>query len=228
MVEHTVRIFDAELQALRQKVTDMGRITERQFVDAIQALSKRDLDLAQKVKEADDAVDALQLEIETKMVDLTARRQPVAVDLRALVGAMRIAIDLERIGDLSVNIAKRVATLSHERWPNEVTISLRHMAKEVTKQLLHVLDSYIRGDAAQAVTVWQNDEEIDALNTALFRELLTYMMADARSINYATHLIFCAKNIERVGDHATNIAESVYYIAQGHTISGERPKGHIV
>ena len=224
MTEHTVRQFDADLQVLANEISKMGRLTERQIVDAIDALSKHNIKLAQRVRAADAEIDVLQREIESKSVDIIARRQPMAGDLRAVVGALRIAIDLERIGDIAVNIAKRAESLSDERWPKGMTIRLRQMVKLVIEQLRRVLDSYTRGDGAQALDVWQKDQKVDALNVALFRQLLTYMLEDARNISFSTHLIFCAKNIERVGDHATNIAESVYYIVHGSVIPGERPK----
>jgi phosphate transport system protein len=224
MIEHTVRQFDVDLQALTNGISKIGRLTERQIVDATDALLKHNAKLAQQVRVADAEIDVLQREIESKSVDVIARRQPVAGDLRTIVGVLRIAIDLERIGDIAVNIAKRTELLSNERWPKGMTIRLRKMVKLVIEQLRRVLDSYIRKDDAQALDVWQKDQEIDALNVVIFRQLLTSMLEDARNINLGMHLIFCAKNIERIGDHATNIAESVYYIAHGTTVPGERPK----
>ncbi len=224
MIEHTVRQFDVDLQALTNDISKMGRLTERQIVDAIDALLKHNAKLAQQVRAADAEIDVLQREIELKSVDVIARRQPVAVDLRTIVGVLRIAIDLERIGDIAVNIAKRTELLSDERWPKGITIRLRKMVKLVIEQLHRVLDSYIRKDDAQALDVWQKDQEIDALNVVIFRQLLTSMLEDARNISFGMNLIFCAKNIERIGDHATNIAESVYYIAHGTAVPGERPK----
>jgi phosphate transport system protein len=149
----------------------------------------------------------------------------MAVDLREIVGALRVSNDLERIGDLAKNIAKRVVALGTDLQPHKVIRGVEHMADLVLSQLKDVLDAYARRDLAKALEVWRGDEEIDAVNNSLFRELLTYMMEDPRNITFCTHLLFCAKNIERMGDHATNVAETVYYIVEGHALADERPKG---
>ena len=171
------------------------------------------------------AIDGLQREIEERAILTIARRQPMAVDLREIVGALRVSNDLERIGDLAKNIAKRVIALGPASYPTQVIRGVEHMADLVLGQLKQVLDAYARRDVPQAMEVWRGDEEIDAVNNSLFRELLTYMMEDPRNITFCTHLLFCAKNIERMGDHATNIAETVYYIAEGRALADERPKG---
>ena len=151
----------------------------------------------------------------------------MAVDLREIVGALRISNDLERIGDLAENIAKRVMLLTDEFRINEVMLQFQRMVQLVLDQLTRVLQSYERRDVAEALEVWRKDQEVDALNTSLFRELLTYMMENPRNITFCTHLLFCAKNIERMGDHATNIAETVYYIVQGRPLTEERPKADV-
>jgi phosphate transport system protein len=181
--------------------------------------------LAQRVMAADPAIDALQREIEEKAILTIARRQPMAVDLRDIVGALRVSNDLERIGDLAKNIGKRVVALNGEFRPSQVIRGVEHMTDLVLGQLKRVLDAYARRDVAMAMEVWRGDEEVDAVNNSLFRELLTYMMEDPRNITFCTHLLFCAKNIERMGDHATNIAETVHYIVEGRTMVDERPKG---
>jgi phosphate transport system protein len=224
MTEHTMRAFDAELQELARKIGEMGLLDKQQIADATEALLKRDTALAKRVIAGDDQVDALQREIEEKAVVVIARRQPMAVDLRELVGALRISNDLERIGDLAENVAKRVILSADEFRINDVMLQLQRMVQLVLEQLTRVLESYDRHDVAQALEVWRRDQEIDALNTSLFRELLTYMMENPRNITVGTHLLFCAKNIERMGDHATNIAETVYYIVHGRPLSEERPK----
>ena len=173
----------------------------------------------------DDKIDHLQREIEEKAILTIARRQPMAVDLREIVGALRVANDLERIGDLAKNIAKRVAALDDEIQLTKVMRGVEHMADLVLSQIKDVLDAYARRDVEKALAVWRGDEEIDAVNNSLFRELLTYMMEDPRNISLCIHLLFCAKNIERMGDHATNIAETVYYIVEGRPLADERPKG---
>src|SRR6516225_9974368 len=226
MVEHTARAFDADLQELARKIAEMGGLAEKQIMGAIEALAKHDITLAKQIIVADDQVDAQQRDIEGRAVVAIARRQPMAVDLREIVGALRVSNDLERIGDLAENIAKRVI-LTDELPSNEAILQLDRMVKLVLVQLRRVLHSYAQRDLAEALDVWHRDMEVDAMNSSLFRELLTYMMENPRNITFCTHLLFCAKNIERMGDHATNIAESVYYIVQGRPLSEERPKGDI-
>jgi phosphate transport system protein len=224
--QHTAKAFDVDLQDLARMVAEMGGLAEKQIAEAVDALARRDSKLAQRVVALDPSVDALQREIEERGILTIARRQPMAVDLREIVGALRVSNDLERIGDLAKNIAKRVIALGNEFTPqNRVIRGVGHMTDLVLGQLKQVLDAYARRDVAQALEVWRGDEQIDAVNNSLFRELLTYMMEDPRNITFCTHLLFCAKNIERMGDHATNIAETVYYIAEGRALADERPKG---
>jgi len=225
MAEHTSKAFDADLQDLSRDVAEMGGLAERQISDAFQALDRRDSTVAQRVVAEDVKIDALQRHIEEKAVLTITRRQPMAVDLREIVGALRLSNDLERIGDLAKNIAKRVSALDGELRVQQVMRGVEHMTDLVLSQIKDVLDAYARRDSAKAVVVWRGDEEIDAVNNSLFRELLTYMMEDPRNIGDCIHLLFCAKNIERMGDHATNIAETVYYIVEGRILSEERPKG---
>lgn len=223
--QHTAKAFDADLQDLARMVAEMGGLAEKQVADAVDALAKRDTNLAQRVTAADAAIDALQREIESKSVLTIARRQPMAVDLRDIVGSLRIANDVERIGDLAKNIAKRVIALNAEFPPPKLIRGVEHMTDLVLEQLKAVLDAYARRDDKKAMAVWRGDEEIDAVCTSVFRELLTYMMEDPRNITFCIHLMFCAKNIERMGDHATNIAETVHYIIDGNPITERRPKG---
>ncbi|HEY1360862.1 MAG TPA: phosphate signaling complex protein PhoU [Xanthobacteraceae bacterium] len=223
--EHTAKAFDFELQELARMVAEMGGLAEKQVAGSVDALTRRDLPLAREVVAADPAVDALQHAIEEKAVLTIARRQPMAVDLRELVGALRIANDLERIGDLAKNDARRVLALEGEFHPNKLIRGIEHMGALVLDQLKEVLDAYASRDVAKAMAVWTGDEAVDAMCTSLFRELLTYMMEDPRNITFCIHLMFCAKNLERMGDHATNIAETVHYMIEGRTIGDERPKG---
>jgi phosphate transport system protein len=225
MNEHTAKAFDADLQELMQKVAEMGGLAEKLIGEAVAALTRRDVELAKRVVAADAGVDRLQHEIEDKAVLTIARRQPMAIDLRDVVGALRVSNDLERIGDLAKNIAKRVTALTGEFHPQRLIRGVEHMSTLVLGQLKRVLDSYAQRDLPSALAVWKGDEEIDAICTSLFRELLTYMMEDPRNITFCIHLMFCAKNIERMGDHATNIAETVYYMIEGHPIADQRPKG---
>jgi phosphate transport system protein len=225
MQEHTAKAFDADLQDLSRMVAEMGGLAEKQIADSIDALAKRDAQRAGRVIAVDTTIDNLQREIEDRAVLTIARRQPMAVDLREVVSALRIANDLERIGDLAKNIAKRVMPITADFHPQKLIRGVEHMAALVLGQLKQVLDSYASHDLEKALTVWRGDEEIDAMCTSLFRELLTYMMEDPRHITFCIHLMFSAKNIERMGDHATNIAETVYFMIQGRPITDERPKG---
>ena len=225
MNEHTAKAFDVDLQDLSRMVAEMGGLAEKQIADSVDALAKRDSMRADRVIVADAAIDNLQREIEERSVLTIARRQPMAVDLREIVSALRIANDLERIGDLAKNIAKRVMPITADFHPQKLIRGVEHMAALVLTQLKQVLDSYASHDVEKAMGVWNGDEEIDAMCTSLFRELLTYMMEDPRHITFCIHLMFSAKNIERMGDHATNIAETVYFMVQGRPITDERPKG---
>ncbi len=227
MIDHTIRAFDTDLQQLARMIAEMGRLDGTQITDAIDAWAKRDTTLAKRVIATDDQVDALQSEIEEKVVTTIARRQPMAVDLREIIGALRISNDLERVGDLAENVAKRVLLITEEFRLNEVVLRLQQMGNVVRDQLARVLQSYETRDVELALDVWRKDQEIDALNTALFRELLTYMLEDPRNITLCIHMLFCAKNIERMGDHATNIAETVYYIVRGRQLKEGRPKADV-
>jgi phosphate transport system protein len=216
MMEHTIKAFDADLQDLGRMIAEMGGLAERQIDDAA---------LAGTIIATDARIDALQREIEEKAILIIARRQPLAVDLREIVGALRVSNDLERIGDLAKNIAKRVEAVAGEMNLQTVMRGVEHMTEMVLAQIKDVLDAYARRDVVKAVQVWRSDGEIDAVNNSLFRELLTYMMEDPRNISVCIHLLFCAKNIERMGDHATNVAETIYYMVEGQILSDERPKG---
>jgi phosphate transport system protein len=225
MSEHTAKAFDVDLQELARKVAEMGGLAEKEIGDAVEALAKRDTALAQRVMAVDLSTDQLQREIEEKAILTIARRQPMAVDLREIVAALRLANDLERIGDLAKNIAKRVVALNGDFPPQKLIRGVEHISDLVLEQLKDVLDAYAQRDLAKALAVWKGDDKVDAMYTSVFRELLTYMMEDPRNITFCTHLLFCAKNIERMGDHATNIAETVYYMVEGRALTDERPKG---
>jgi len=225
MTNHTVRAFDQELGVLTHKINEMGGITEAMLVDSVDALLCRDQAKAQIVVKQDARLDELQHEIEELAVLLIARRQPMANDLRHVMGAIRIAGDIERIGDLFKNIGKRVGAMDAAFLGHRMLSGLQHMSQLVHAQLKSVLDSFAQNRPELAKDVWLRDGEVDDLHNSLFRELLTYMMEDPRAITLCTHLLFIAKNIERAGDHATNIAETVYFIETGHPLSGPRPKG---
>jgi phosphate transport system protein len=224
-VDHTAKAFDADLQEITRKVAEMGGLAERQIADATRSLVERDTDLAERVIATDPMIDAMQHDIEEKAILTIARRQPMAVDLREIVGAMRVCNDLERIGDHAKHIGKRMVALDLDMHPQKLIRGVEHMASLVLALLKQVLDAYASHDVNAALAVWNGDEEVDALCTSLFRELLTYMMEDPRNITFCMHLMFCAKDIERIGDHATNIAETVYYVIEGRAIVDQRPKG---
>jgi phosphate transport system protein len=224
MAEHIVRSYDTELQNLRRRISEMGGIAEKMLIDSISALVRSDVPLAQAVIAADGRLDILQREVEENAIVTIARRQPLAVDLRETISAIRVSGDVERIGDLAKNIAKRTLAIAGQFQPQKIVVGLQHMSDLVLGQLKDVLDAYAQQDTVKALDVWQRDGAIDALYTSLFRELLTYMMEDPRNISFCTHLLFCAKNIERIGDHTTNIAETVHYLVTGETLAIDRPK----
>jgi phosphate transport system protein len=224
MSSHIVTAFENELRDINRKVAEMGGLAEKSVVDSIDALIKRDTILAQRVIAADVRLDQLQREIEDDAITLIAKRQPLAVDLREVVSAIRICNDLERVGDLAKNTAKRVLALKGEYQAPQLLRGVEHMSEIVLEQLKEVLDAFGARDAQRAMTVRKRDGEVDDLYTSLFRELLTYMMEDPRQITMCTHLLFAAKNVERIGDHATNIAETVHYLVVGEQLTDDRPK----
>ncbi|MBS0470853.1 MAG: phosphate signaling complex protein PhoU [Proteobacteria bacterium] len=223
MSDHTVKAFSEQLDALSASIAQMGGLAEAQFAAAIDAIARRDTAVAESVVASDKRLDDLQIEIEDRALKLLALRQPMAVDLRETLAAIKIASELERIGDLAKNIAKRAIVLNREP-PIRLTASLARMGKVALSQLKQVLDAYSDRNASAAEAVWRQDGEIDELYNSLFRELLTYMMEDPRTIGSSTHLLFIAKNIERSGDHATNIAEVVYHMVKADHLSANRPK----
>jgi phosphate transport system protein len=223
MSDHTVKAYDDELSRLKTMLAQMGGLAEEQLARAMDALSRRDTELADLVIADDAKVDALEVAIEERSIATIAKRQPMASDLREIMAAIRISSDLERIGDLAKNLAKRTHAMS-DAMPRRIMVGLKRMSTLAQEQLQNVLDAYARKDDALAFEVWRSDEEIDALYNSVFRELLTYMMEDPRTIGLCAHLLFGAKNLERIGDHTTNIAENVYYLVNGKPIAEERPK----
>jgi phosphate transport system protein len=223
MTEHTVKSFGEQLDALSALVAQMGGLAEAQFAAAIEAISRRDSTAAERAVGGDARIDEIQQEIEERALRLLALRQPMAVDLRETLAAIKTAAELERIGDLAKNIAKRALVLNREP-PIRLTQSLARMGKAAQNQLKQVLDAFSSRNAEEAETVWNRDGEIDEIYNSLFRELLTYMMEDPRTIGLCTHLLFVAKNIERCGDHCTNIAEVVYHMVRAGHLANNRPK----
>ena len=221
---HIVKSFEQELARLRALMTEMGGLVESELALACEAVLSRDAVAASAAVEADPKVDAMEREVEQFVIRLLALRQPVAQDLRLIVASLKITGDLERIGDYAANVAKRSLVLNQFTLPFSLT-GLGHMARLVQENLKTVIDAVGERDADKALEVWRSDESVDAIYNALFRELITYMMEDPRNITPCTHLLFIAKNLERIGDHATNIAELVYYAVKGEPLTGQRPKG---
>ena len=224
MREHIVRSYQEELALLDRRVAQMGGLAENALGQAFDALEKRDPRLAEAVIASDKAIDRLEREVDDQVVTMIALRQPLADDLRQVIAALRITSDLERIGDLAKNIAKRALAISQEPYPKPLMSGLRNMVERAMRQLKDVLDAYAERNSELALAVWRADEQIDAMYNSVFRELLTYMMEDPRNIGLCTHLLFGAKNIERIGDHTTNIAEIVHYLVHGEPITDDRPK----
>jgi phosphate transport system protein len=225
VVEHTVKAYDRELDTLERLIAEMGGIAEKMVSEAVDALANADTVLAHQVVAADPRLDALQREIEDLAVMTIARRQPVAVDLRELIGVIRVAGDLERVGDLAKNIAKRTIKIGVESRVPRAIVGIRHMNEVATELMKDVLDAYAQRDDERAREVWERDVDLDALEDSVFRDLLTHMMEDPRNISFCAHMLFCSKNIERIGDHATNIAETVVYLVTGETMPSDRPRG---
>lgn len=221
---HTVRSFEDELNQLTNVVVRMGGLAEAQLAGAIHGVVRRDSDLASRVVASDARIDEMEQEVHALTVRMLALRQPVADDLRAIVAALKISADIERIGDYAANVAKRALVLNQVPPVSPVS-AVPLMGKLVQEIINDVLDAYVEGDVDKAIAVWHRDEEVDELHTSLFRELVTYMMEDPRNITACTHLMFIAKNIERIGDHATNIAETIHFQVTGKALPNQRPKG---
>jgi phosphate transport system protein len=225
MTEHTVKSYEEELNALSAECARMGGLAEAQVADAIIAVVKRNQELAGAVVGRDDKLDIAERDIERRAIRLFALRQPMADDLRRTIAAMKIANNLERCGDLAKNIAKRTLVIIESDPMTPLTRSIDRMGKLVVQRLTSVLDAYARSDLERAIAVWSQDEDVDEHYNSLFRELLTYMMGDPRTITACAHMLFVGKNLERIGDHATNIAEIVHYQITGEEmIAPVRPK----
>jgi phosphate transport system protein len=224
MNEHWAKTSQDGLEPLVAEVARLGGLAEAQIADCVDAITRRDVPLAQKVIANDVKLDCLHAEIERRAIELIATRQPVGRQLRRTVAALKIAINLERCGDLARNIAKRAIVLSENEPLTPLTRSIDRMGSLVASRLKDVLDAYTASDIDKAQAVWARDEEVDEHYNSLFRELLTYMMGDPRTITPGAHLLFIAKNLERIGDHATNIAEIIHFEITGDEMTGERPR----
>jgi len=224
---HIVSSFGEDIKNLREKTVEMAQLVREQFNNAEQALVKRDLDLASSVRDRDTIVDQMEQEIEQKAIELIAMRSPMADDLREIISAIKICNALERIGDYAKNLSKRVPVINEENQFAANTAVISQMIEIINTMTEDVIEAYVTKNADKAISVWTRDLAVDNLYDSFFRELLTHMMENPRSITCATHLLFIAKNVERAGDHITNIAEIIYFIIEGRPIEMVRPKGDL-
>lgn len=224
MSEHIVRAFDEDLAAIRARISEMGGLTEEMLAGAITAIEESNPELAERVVAMDREVDALEMTVEEMGLELIARRQPMAEDLRLVIAAIKLAAVLERVGDLAKSSARRVPQLV-ELPRLGVVRSVARLGRQVLGLLTEVLDAWARRDVEAALAVWRRDAEVDEAYNSLFRELVTYMMEDPRTITAGSHLLFVAKNFERIGDHATHVAEMIHFVERGEPLTEERPKG---
>ena len=224
---HIARAFDRDLEAIQALIMKMGGLVEAAILDAASALESRDDELAERVRNGDKAIDALEDQINTECARLIALRAPTATDLRTVLTVMKIAASLERCGDYAKNLAKRSVVLAQMSAIEGAAGAVKRMAKTVELLLRDALDAYIHRDADLAADVRRRDREVDQMYNALFREFLTHMMEDPRNITACMHLHFIAKNIERVGDHATGVAEQVIYLVTGQMPEEDRLKGDL-
>ena len=221
---HTVKSYEEEMQSLNDNLVMMGSLTESQMADAMNAVIKVDKESVDKIVKSDGKINELRSIIDNQITTVLVKRAPMAVDLRITISTMKISHDLERIGDLAKSVAKKVKPLPVD-LPDELTASLRRLGDLVQKQLKDVLDAYLNKSKEKAIEIWRKDEQVDDLTNLAMNEVATYLQKDKKNLEMATHLLFVTKNIERAGDHITNIAESLYYLIEGEYLEGARPKG---
>ena len=221
---HTVKSYAEEMQSLNDDLVKMGSLTESQLADAMEAVIKLDKESVDKIVKNDSKINALRSAIDNQITTVLVKRAPMAVDLRITISTMKISHDLERIGDLAKSVAKKVKPLPID-LPDELVNSLRRLGDLVQKQLKDVLDAYLNNSKEKAVEIWRKDEQVDDLTNLAMNEVANYLQKDKKNLEMATHLLFVTKNIERAGDHITNIAESLYYLIEGEYLEGARPKG---
>ena len=221
---HTVKSYAEEMQSLNDDLIKMGSLTESQLADAMEAVIKLDKESVDKIVQNDSKINALRAAIDNQITTVLVKRAPMAVDLRITISTMKISHDLERIGDLAKSVAKKVTPLPID-LPDELVNSLRRLGDLVQKQLKDVLDAYLNNSKDKAIEIWRKDEQVDDLTNLAMNEVANYLQKDKKNLEMATHLLFVTKNIERAGDHITNIAESLYYLIEGEYLEGARPKG---
>jgi phosphate transport system protein len=224
MNQTSYKPYANDLNHLSAEIARLGGLAEAQVADAVESVARRDVALAQAVVQRDAKLDALQRDIERATIQLIATRQPSGLELRKAMAALKMSLELERTGDLAKNIAKRALVLAEAEPIMPLTRSIERMGKLVAGRLKDVLDAYTASELDRALDVWSRDDEVDEHYNSLFRELLTYMMSDARTINSCAHLLFMAKNLERIGDHATNLAEIIHYEITGEEMAESRPR----
>lgn len=222
---HIVKSFDEDLRNISSRIAEMGGLAEEQLGSAIEALRNRDSELAAEIIQADKRLDRMEVQLERSSVEVMALRQPMAADLREVVAALKIASALERIGDLAKNVAKRTLILNQSP-PVRVVSSIVRMGKQTQTLMAEALDAYTARDTALAASVWKRDIDIDEMHNSIFRELITYMMEDPRTIGLCSQLLFVVKNFERIGDHTTFIAEMTYFAVEGRALGEDRPKSN--
>ena len=221
---HTLKSYEEEMQSLNDNLVMMGSLTESQMADAMSAVIKVDKESVDKIVKSDGKINELRSIIDNQITTVLVKRAPMAVDLRITISTMKISHDLERIGDLAKSVAKKVKPLPVD-LPDELTTSLRRLGDLVQKQLKDVLDAYLNKSKEKAIEIWRKDEQVDDLTNLAMNEVATYLQKDKKNLEMATHLLFVTKNLERAGDHITNIAESLYYLIEGEYLEGARPKG---
>ena len=221
---HTVKSYEEEMQSLNDNLVMMGSLTENQMADAMAAVIKVDKESVDKIVKNDGKINELRSTIDNQITTVLVKRAPMAVDLRITISTMKISHDLERIGDLAKSVAKKVKPLPVD-LPDELIGSLRRLGDLVQKQLKDALDAYLNWSKDKAIEIWKKDEQVDDLTNLAMNEVATYLQKDKKNLEMATHLLFVTKNIERAGDHITNIAESLYYLIEGEYLEGARPKG---
>ena len=221
---HIVKSYEEELQNLNDSLIKMGSLTESQLADSMEAIIKVDKESADKIIANDAKINELRAKIDNQIMTVLVKRAPMAIDLRITISTLKISHDLERIGDLAKSVAKKIKPLPHD-LPKELIGSLRRLGDLVQKQLRNVLDAYLNKSKESAITIWKNDEQVDDLTNTAMNEVADFLGKSKKNLELATHLLFVTKNIERAGDHITNIAESIYYLIEGEYLEGARPKG---
>ena len=223
-ITHIVKSYEDELQSLNDNLIKMGSLVETQLTDSMEAIIKVDKEAAENIIKNDEKINELRATIEEQIVTVLVKRAPMAIDLRLTISTLKISSDLERIGDLAKSVAKKIKPLPRD-LPEELIASLKRLGELVQRQLKDVLDAYLNQSKEAAVKIWKSDERVDDLTHIAMNEVANFLSKDKKNLDLATHLLFVTKNIERAGDHITNIAEALFYLIEGEHIEGARPKG---